>query len=142
MPNENSGKDLHIIESHFYVRSLEALHGEICVTKSQHESKCFCHLSFSGHLSINNCNTVTEKKPGNEISVKLHMCTYRYTAQKHARPPLPLGMYWVYIGNEINPAINLRFQCLPSKFPGWWECTFWSSGRWWGFYRKVFDLHI
>ena len=102
MPNESSGKGLQIIASHFHVRLL--LHGEICVTKSQHESKCFCHLSFSGHLSVNNCNTVTGKKTGNKILMKLHMCTYGYTAQKHARPPLSLGIYWVYIGNEINPA--------------------------------------
>ena len=61
MPNESLGKDLQIIASSLYVRSL--LHGVICITRSQHESKCFHHIlsSFPGHHSVNDWNTVMEK---------------------------------------------------------------------------------
>ena len=63
MPNEDSGKDLQIIARSLYVRLL--LHGVICITTSQHESKCFRHLSFflsfPGHLSVSDWNTVVEK---------------------------------------------------------------------------------
>ena len=45
IPIESVGRDLHIRQGHLCVRVL--LHGVICVTKSQPESKCFCHiLSF------------------------------------------------------------------------------------------------
>ena len=45
MPNENLGRDLQIMHMSLYVKSL--LHGVICVTMNETESKCFCHiLSF------------------------------------------------------------------------------------------------
>ena len=46
MPNESSGKDLHIVAGHFDVRLL--LNGVMCVTKCQHPSKCFSYCSFPG----------------------------------------------------------------------------------------------
>ena len=59
MPNENTGKDLEIIDGHLCVRLL--MHGVICIAKCQDLLKlfllAFSSFSSSQHL-VNNCSTI------------------------------------------------------------------------------------
>ena len=77
MPNETSGKDLQIMYSHFYVRSL--LHGGICVTKCKRPSNCFFLFFFflsssPGHFSVNDLFTVSK-----QLALRFHETSHVYS---------------------------------------------------------------